>query len=77
MRVEFLDSLGADDAAACNKKTGSSLNAKECVKGASVDIPESAADWIGKKYKALIAVKEDAKPVLKAIAKAPEVKGEK
>jgi hypothetical protein len=67
MLYELQDNLGLLDARKCNKEFGASLplDSKEIAKGSVIDLPPTAAGYLGSKYKALLKpaskVKGDAK----------------
>ena len=54
MLYKFNHNLGSDDARAINDSLHAGINSKECVSGAIVEIPDSAAEWLNKKYPALM-----------------------
>jgi hypothetical protein len=69
MQVTFLQNLGSDDARAVNQKCKSAIDHKACVIGATVNLPDDAAELLSRKYPGLF---EPAGKV-KAVAKQPEI----
>ncbi len=70
MKFELKQNLGTDDATLCNKELCASLSLKaaDLVAGTVVDLPEPAAQWLTKRYPALL------QPVnVRGEAKKPEI----
>jgi hypothetical protein len=64
MLVKFNQNLGIQDANAIKTKYGVEVVVKDCVIGATVDIPAKAYEFLAKKYKAVVepvSVKGEAK----------------
>lgn len=70
MLVRFLQNLGTDDASAVSKAFTCTIDAKKCVVGAVVDLPEDAAGYLAGKYKALLETVD-----VKGVAKDAKIKG--
>lgn len=76
MQYRLLLNLGTSDAKTCNDKLGASLSVhpKDLTAGAVIELPETAAEWLSKKYPALMepvkSIRSEArKPEITAPAK--------
>jgi hypothetical protein len=81
MKYRFLQALGSVDAALC-AKLGASLGKKGVAAGEVVDLPPKAAEYLSKKYPALMEPIQGVSPApaIQAVppkaAGKPETKGE-
>lgn len=75
MQYRLFDNLGLDDARKLNKdfRAALPLDAKDLVKGSIIDLPAPAAEYLTKRYPALL----ESVSKVKGVAKEPEIAGAK
>ena len=75
MQYRLLDNLGLDDARKVNKDFRASLplDAKALAKESVIDLPATAAEYLTKRYPALLETVSK----VKGVAKEPEIAGAK
>lgn len=76
MKFKLNQNLGFEDARLCNSQfdAGLAIDASELAAGRTVDLPEAAAEFLSKKYPALLEPGNGSKPV-RGVAAEPKVKG--
>lgn len=76
MKYKLNINLGFDDARTCNSQfnAGLTVSTEELAAGKTIDLPESAAEFLSKKYPALLESVNGPRSV-RGVAEAAKVKG--